>query len=629
MERRPYQLEAVASVKRSFDRGYKSALSICFTGGGKTVISHDVIKNVAPISDKRTLFLVSWQDLVWQTRRAFYRYSPDWKERKWTPFGHPGIGVVMGNTDQPDGRIIIGTPQTLGGTDKKPDMSRLQRVLDKGKIDLIVIDEAHRSVTKQFVRIIDAVRAHNPAVQIAGFTATPWREDGLGLNNIFDVIACNFNLQYAIRNNYACQIRDPLQIETHVHLPDSADTDEDMAKAIEVQNWAEIVLKGYLEHGENRLSLAFMPSVEHSRNFAKYAQAQGVECAHVDSDGVIMPNGQEMGTKQRYAIYEWFAGPKDPKKPRILTNYNILTTGFDCPPISCLLWARPTKSDLIFMQALGRGTRLDPSKEDLLLLDYVVEGMKLVSASSITGLALESSGETAEKEEEEIAEGTDTRDAAAKKGETYVTGNGVKVRIGKLIGHSKNSWFCNAQDNTMSLACGDEHVLYVVPPYYTLARRIEEGMEVGEQALELDPDNLKKQAFYAYLERAQEIFNNYTVWKISKDGLRWKLYEKPLLVNDNPMALFDVLAPIEDQLIGDDAVLTKKHRQWRRKAASDKQMELLRRLGCYEVPENMGHAAQMITHYMAAPKVDTHLEAVRKSCKLYGILDSELKELSA
>ncbi len=595
MERRPYQLEAVASVERCFQRGYNSVLTIMATGLGKTLVSHDVIKNISPISENRTLFLVSWQDLVRQTRRAFTRYSPDWAERKWTREGRPGVGIVMGEIDQPEARVVIGTPQTLGGSEKKPDLSRLNNILKYGKIDLIVIDEAHRSVTQQFVRIIDALRADNPDVKIAGYTATPWREDGLGLNNIFEVIACNYNLQYAIMNNYACQIRDPLQIETHIALPDGLDTDEEMAKAIEVKNWAEIVLKGYLEHGENRLALAFMPSVEHSRLFAHYAQSQGIECAHVDSDGCIMPNGQEMGTKQRYAIYEWFAAEKSPNKPRILTNYNILTTGFDCPPISCLIWARPTKSDLIFLQALGRGTRLDPSKEDLLLLDYVVEGLKLVSASTITGLALESNGETAEKEEEQIAEGTDTRDVAAKSGETYVSGKGVVVRIGKLIGHSKNSWHCNPYDNTMSLACGDQHTLFVVPPHFSLAKRIEEGMAAGELALERNPDSAKYKASYAALEKAYEVFNNYTVWRVTRDGSRWRLFERPLLADDNPMSLFDRLSPIEDQLIGDNPVLTKKHRQWRRKPASEKQLELLRRLRCFDTPTSMGNAAQMIS----------------------------------
>lgn len=627
MELRPYQLDAIQSVKRCFDKGYDSALSIVFTGGGKTVLASNVIKNVAPISEKRTLFLVSWQDLVYQTRRAFIRYEPTWGERRWTREGRPGIGIVMGNTNQPDGRVIIGTPQTLGGSEKKPDLTRLIEVLSYGKIDLIVIDEAHRSVTKQFIRILEAIKADNPNVKIAGYTATPWREDGLGLNNIFDVIACNYNLQYAIMNNYACKIRDPLQIETHVHINESADSDEEIANAIDVENWAEIVLKGYLENGENRLSLAFMPSVEHSRQFAKYAQSQGIECAHVDSDGCIMPNGQAMGTKQRHAIYEWFSSEKSPNRPRILTNYNILTTGFDCPPISCLIWSRPTKSDLIFMQALGRGTRLDPSKEDLLLLDYVVEDLKLISVSQIVGLALESTGETAEKEEEQLAEGTDTRDAAAKKGETYVSGKGVVVKIGKLIGHSKNSWYSNPHDNTMSLACGDSHILFVVPPFYTLAKRIEEGLAEGEQALEKKPDSEKFKAAYQALDAAYYVFNNYSVWKLSRVNDRWQLFERPIFVDDNPMSLMDRMAPLEDQLMGDNAILSKKHKAWRRKPASPKQLELLRRLQCFDTPESMGRAAQMITHHMAAPRIEKKIEEMRSACKVYGILDSELKAL--
>jgi len=107
----------------------------------------------------------------------------------------------------------------------------------------------------------------------------------------------------------------------------------------------------------------------------------------------------------------------------------------------------------------------------------------------------------------------------------------------------------------MSLACGEDHVLFVVPPYYTLARRIEEGLEAGEQALQKDPESEKKKAFYAALEKAHEVFNNYSVWRITRDGSRWKLFERPLAIDDNPMSLFDRLAPIEDQLIGDDAVL--------------------------------------------------------------------------
>lgn len=624
MEPRPYQQEAVLAVKRNLEKGYKSPLVIMATGLGKTVVAHEVIKNLFPISEHRTMFLVSMQDLVRQTRRAFSAYSPEWEERSWTVDGRPGLGIVMGTTDQSDARVVIGTPQTLGGEEKKPDLERLERVLDYGQIDLLAIDEAHMSISKTFMRIVEKLRSHNPNMVIVGYTATPWRSDGLGLNNLFDVIAINYNIRWGINHNYLCSIRDPLQIETNISFEGQASSDEDIAAAIDVRNWSEIVLKAYLEHGENRLALGFMPSVKHSREFARYCHTQGIECAHVDSEMVITPTGQELNSNQRYSIYQWYESERPADRPRILVNYNVLTTGWDCPAVSCILWSRPTLSDLIMVQGIGRGTRKHSSKDDLLIMDFALKGLKLVSVSDITGLSYGSSGETAEKEEEQLVGGLDTRDTA-KKG-SFIDGKGVIVKIGKLIGHSKNAWYSNDVDNTMSLACGDKHTLVMVPPYYTLARRVEEGLHKGELAIEKDPSKL---SFYRSLQQAHEVFNNYTIWHVYKDGSRWKVKEKPILVDDNPMSLFDRSAAIEDHLIGDDAILAKKNKQWRRRPPSDKQIEMLRRLGCYETPENMGRAAQMITHWMAAPRVFKEVEQLRKNCKVYGVLDHEMKELTA
>lgn len=591
-----------------------------------TVVSHGLISRLAPINEKRTLFLVHLQDLVRQTKRAFTTYEPSWSERRWTAAGRPGVGIVMGETDQPDARVVIGTPQTLGGEKNKKDYSRLENIFKYGQIDNIIIDEAHMSIVDSYMGICEVVKQHNKDVNIFGFTATAWREDGKGLNNLFDVISCNYNLQYGISHHYLCPILDPLQIETHIDFDYTGDVEneENVAAAIDVRNWAEIVLKGYVENGQNRLAVGFMPSVNHSREFTRYAQSQGIPCAHVDSEMVITPDGQEIGSKGRYAIYEWFGADKDPNQPRILANYNILTTGWDCPATSCILWSRPTTNSLIMTQAIGRGTRLHPSKEDLLILDYAIKGLKVASVSSIAGLAFDADGETAEKEEEELAEG-DIRDAMVKKGETMISGTGIVVKVGKLIGHSKNAWYVDHRTNEMSLSCGEDHILYVQPPWYTLAKRIEEGLVVGEAALDLDPTNAKKEAFYRTLQSAYEIFNNYSAWKINKnDKGYWKLDPTPLLIDDNPMSLFDRLAPVEDRLMGDNAVLTKKHRQWRRKEPSIKQIELLQRLHCPDTPESMGMAAQLIIHYIAAPKINKCIDDIRNSCKKYGVLDSEL-----
>ena len=627
---RDYQQQAVdANRVHLYERGYAGTINHLATGLGKTVIATETVRQLMDLDKSRVMFVVHTTDLVYQAFNAFKRQIPELLKRAYTKYSRPGVGIVMGSRNDCDARIVIGTPQTLSGVEEDSN-KRLDEVLKFGSFGLMIIDEAHYAASQSYLKLAFNLWQANPDCKRIGLTATPMRSDGMALRqplnrkqpdsgNLFDTIAISRNIKWGIENGYLCPIQPPLLIQTEIDLPEGTATDiETRARMIDVQNWAELVVNSYKEYGQNRIGAYFLPSVEHSIQVAAEFNRQGVPAFHVDGEKTIDPSGATvMGKSERSNLYTALGEGQI----KIACNYNVLTHGWDVPQIALVGLARPTDSPVLVTQLIGRGTRLHPSKSDLLVLDYALKNIPLCLSGSLLGYTWDEQKKEMlvdeEAEIEEISDGLDLRDA--RDSNTLISGTGTIVRVGTLFRKLSEAWYYDSIVNdSLSLSLSDTDILVCMLPNYTTANKISIGIENGEQFLEQNPGDVQAQEFFSNLQIAHEFFNNYTLWHLQKDesSNRWITPQGWVNSADSIELLFDYAAPLIARH-GSDAI-AKKNKTWRKTPPSEAQTTFLKRLGVQEIPTNKGDASQMISHHMALPRIRHIVQLIKKNAGKYG-----------
>lgn len=243
-------------------------------------------------------------------------------------------------------RIIVGSVQTLC----RPKRLSL---FSKTYFDVIIIDEAHHAISDSYQAILN----YFDQAQVLGVTATPDRADMKNLGKVFDSLAFEYTLPKAIQEGYLSKIKVqtlPLSIDfTSVKITAGDFALGDIGRTLEpyLEQIADL-MKDYMD----RKIVVFLPLVEISKNFCRMLNERGFKAAEV--------NGK---SENRNEITEDFANGKY----NVLCNSMLLTEGWDCPSVDCVIVLRPTKSRALYCQMVGRGTRLSPGKEDLLILDFL------------------------------------------------------------------------------------------------------------------------------------------------------------------------------------------------------------------------------------------------------------------
>ena len=275
-------------------------------------------------------------------------------------------------------RVVVGSVQTLMRE------KRLEQ-FPPDYFGTIVIDEAHHAVSDSYRRILD----HFYNAKVLGVTATPDRGDMRSLGAVFESLAYEYTLPRAIKEGYLTPIQAltvPLTLDISGVSMQAGDF-----KASEI----DTALDPYLEQiaGEmtelcaNRKTVVFLPLVKTSQKFRDILNAHGFRAAEV--------NGK---SDDRAEVLSDF----DAGKYNVLCNSMLLTEGWDCPSVDCVVVLRPTKVRGLYCQMVGRGTRLSPGKENLLLLDFLwmTERHELCHPASL----ICETEETARKMTENLAE---------------------------------------------------------------------------------------------------------------------------------------------------------------------------------------------------------------------------------
>ncbi|MCA9645677.1 MAG: DEAD/DEAH box helicase [Myxococcales bacterium] len=356
---RPYQREAVEAVIASRRAGVKRQVVCLPTGAGKTVI----FSELARLAKRPVLVLAHRRELVDQAREKLERALG----------GRRSVGVEQGAEVANTAEVVVASIRSL-------HEQRLARVLAERRFGLIVYDECHHAPAQDNQRVLQTLGAfdENWDGTLLGFTATTSRGDGMGLDQVFERIVYKKSLADLIREEYLVPLRG-YRIATaadlvRVSLAGDDLNLEELAEAVDIESRNELVARSIQELARDRRSIVFCVNVKHARNLARALNAVGIPT------GIV--HGEMKPDRRRETLEHFRTGNLS-----AITNVGVLTEGFDDPGVSCVAMARPTRSEGLYAQCVGRGTRLAPGKSDCLVLDFVdLSELSLVGLPTLAGL---------------------------------------------------------------------------------------------------------------------------------------------------------------------------------------------------------------------------------------------------
>lgn len=335
-ELRPYQQKARERIHAEWENGHTRTLLVLPTGTGKTIVFASVAADQVR-AGHRVLILAHRGELLEQAADKLQRST----------------GLVSA-VEKADAtclntwfRVVVGSVQTLQRT------ARLER-FPRDYFGTIIIDEAHHAITDGYRRILD----YFGSARVLGVTATPDRGDMRNLGEVFDSLAFEYKLTDAIKEGYLCRIMAqtiPLKLDiSSVTMSGGDYAVGDLGTALDP--YLEQIAAEMAQRCKGRKTVVFLPLIKTSQKFRDLLNSHGFRAAEV--------NGQSTDRKEVLADF-------DAGKYNVLCNSMLLTEGWDCPSVDCVVVLRPTKVRSLYSQMVGRGTRLSPGKTDLLLLDFL------------------------------------------------------------------------------------------------------------------------------------------------------------------------------------------------------------------------------------------------------------------
>ena len=336
MELRPYQSEAKAAVFTQWDKGARKTLVVLPTGCGKTIVFAKVAEECVR-QGNRVLILAHRGELLEQAADKIKKST--------------NLGCATEKAEQSClgswFRITVGSVQSMQRE------KRLSQFSDD-YFNVIIIDEAHHCISDGYQKVLQ----HFPDAKILGVTATPDRGDMRNLGEFFESLAYEYTLPKAIREGYLSPIKAmtiPLQLDLSGVSIQSGDFKAgDIATALDP--YLHQIADEMMKYCRDRKTVVFLPLVKTSQKFKEILNEKGFKAAEV--------NGE---SKDRAEVLEAF----DKGEYNVLCNSMLLTEGWDCPSVDCVIVLRPTKVRSLYSQMVGRGTRLCEGKSHLLLLDFL------------------------------------------------------------------------------------------------------------------------------------------------------------------------------------------------------------------------------------------------------------------
>ena len=334
MSLRPYQVKCLEEIEK---RGAGRWLIQQATGSGKTMTGTSLPRQ------GRTLILAHREELL----------------NQWSSYYHVDVGLEKGANVSSGEEVVIASVQSL--------KNRLDK-FQPDAFDTIIIDEAHHASAKTYTKCLD----HFTPRRVLGFTATPARADGVGLDSVFEDIIFTYDLKTAITEGYLAPLKckrvnvgyDLSAVRTNL-----GDFNQgDLSKAVNIVS-ANKAIAEIVKKEANLPVLIFAVDVAHAHALAE------------EIDGAV---ALDATSQNRAEVLDSFKRGEIP----VLINCMLFTEGTDLPNIQTVLIARPTQSEPLYVQMVGRGSRLCDGKDYGLIIDCVGNSGKhnLCSAPILIGM---------------------------------------------------------------------------------------------------------------------------------------------------------------------------------------------------------------------------------------------------
>ena len=347
---RPYQNAAISSIYGYFQSNTGNPLVVIPTAGGKSLVMAAFIEGVLKAwPDQRILIVTHVRELIAQNHAEMIGLWPD------APAGIYSAGL---GKREAQARVLFAGIQSIH-----------RRAREIGHTDLVLIDEAHLIPGKSstmYRRFLDALSAINPALKVIGLTATPFRLDSGMLHEGKNALFTDIAYEAPVRDLIDQAFLSPLVSKQPATRLDVSKVGtragdfiaRDLAAAVDQEATTRAAVTEIIEYGKDRKSwLAFCSGVDHARHVAEEFGRQGITCQTIFGD---------TPKDERDAIIAAFKRGEI----RALASMGVLTTGFNAPAVDLIALLRPTQSAGLYVQMVGRGTRLAPGKENCLVLDF-------------------------------------------------------------------------------------------------------------------------------------------------------------------------------------------------------------------------------------------------------------------
>jgi DNA repair protein RadD len=339
---RDYQIKAIEQLDKA-----QRALFVLPTGGGKTVIAAGLIDQ-AVARNERVLVLTHRREILTQTSRALATVDH---------------GVIQAGL-----ALDLGPPVQVASVQTLHARAMRRNKIPLPSADLVIIDEAHHVRARTWSGIL----AQYPRARIIGLTATPCRGDGRGLGNTFDELIEGPQVAELIAQGYLVKTRYFAPSTPSLKGVETRKGDYVVSQLSRRMNTDELVgdvVTQWIKHAEDRKTIAFAVDVEHSIHIRDEFCKAGIVAEHIDGSTPKI---------ERDAILDRLRSGET----CVVSNCMVLTEGFDCPDVGCIVLARPTRQLGLYRQMAGRGLRPAMGKNDLIMLDH--SGAVSLMASSKT-----------------------------------------------------------------------------------------------------------------------------------------------------------------------------------------------------------------------------------------------------
>ena len=297
---RPYQSRAIEECCRHLAAG-KNTLLVSPTGSGKTYMSGSIARRLIGNGSK-ALILAHRRELVHQLSNTL------------SEFGVAHGVIAPGMPPMKHFGVQVSSIQAILSS---------SRSIGRDKLDLIVIDEAHRAAADSYQYICKK----HPKTPVLGLTATPWRTDGKPLSVAFDELVVATSIENCVEAGYL--------VEPWVIQPEEYDWDKGQMVGDPVSKWAK--------YARGMRTILFASSVEESMRYADEFNKFGIKAVHICS---------KTKDERRRSVLSGIEGASP--DPMVICNYDLLTEGVDIPSLQCVILARKTESSIVYRQAVGR-----------------------------------------------------------------------------------------------------------------------------------------------------------------------------------------------------------------------------------------------------------------------------------